>query len=269
MFNKIFILIVLTAFSLAFADTAPASRTPLEQSLGLTDPLFKNCVFQPQTRIAHFPVYNFPPTGNYDANLRERVSKSQFQLLHTILTYHPDVAVFDENITTNTFGPNMLQSLQQGLEEFHYTRADGKSFSLQERYSTARSLFHSGIPQYYEHLDETQKEYLFQTGGSMTLYFLGYIRQLHKVIDLNDFQIVLDHINQSGGIRKMTFSNQKDYYIFDFRQEKLKLQVVEFFNLNPSFRGISLIAYGASHDLRDDFSGYLFEDGRHCLQWDE
>ena len=253
--------------------TPMSSRSPLEQSLSLTDPLFKNCIFQPQTRIAHFPMYHFPPDKNYDAALREKVVKSQFQLLHTILTYFPNVAVFDENVTANVFGPKVFQALQQGLGgDSHYERADGQVFHMQERYNTAQNLFHADIPMYYDRMGEIQKEYIFQTGGSMTLYFLGHIRQLHKVIDLDEFQIILRQIEKYGGVEKFLRSVSTDsnsrYYIYGFREERLKFQVETFFNINPSFHGISLVAYGADHDFRDDFTGYYFEEGRHCLQWD-
>ena len=255
----------------AVPSAPSAPRTPLEKPLSLTDPLLKSCVFQPQTRIAHFPMYHFPPSGEYKAPLREKVSKSQFQLLHTILTYFPNVAVFDEHVTTNVFGPGVFEALQRGLGgDSHYERADGKIFYLQERFSTARSLFHGGIPSHYDRLGEVQKEYLFQTGASMTLYFLGYIRQLHKVIDFADFQIVLDQIQKHGGVKNFlkVSSSNRDYYVFGFREQKLKLQVIEFFNINPAFQGLALIAYGAHHDFKDDFAGYFFEENPNCLQWD-
>ena len=254
--------------------TLPAlSLTPLQKPLSVTDPLLRSCVFQPQTRIAHFPMYHFPPDGIIDPALREKVAKSQFQLFHTILSYYPNVAVFDEHVTTNVFGPGVLENLQRGLGgDSHYERADGKVFYLQERFNTARSLFHGGIPSHYESLGEIQKEYLFQTGGAMTLYFLGYIRQLHKVIDFADFQVVLNLIQRYGGlnnlIRVSSNSVNGRYYVFDYREQKLKLQVEEFFNINPTFQGLAIVSYGAHHDFKDDFSGYLFEEGS-CLQWEK
>ena len=262
----------LAIFSLArcAVPSSPVfTNKPIEQPLSLTDSRLKSCVFRPQARIAHFPMYHFPPSGKYDTPLREKVAKSQFQLLHTISNYFPDVAVFDENVTTNVFGPGMLRSLKKGLGgKSFYERADGEKFYLQDRFYEARNLFHAGIPPYYDQLGAWQKEFLFQTGAPLTLYFLGHIRQVHKVIEPEDFQFVLGYIKQQGGVERVLSKPQKDYYIFTFREEKLKLQVIGFFNINPSFQGISLIAYGARHDFTDDFTGFPFEDGISCLQWD-
>lgn len=264
-------------FFLTHCDVSSVSSSvptaPREIPLSQEDPLLRTCIFQPQTRIAHFPMYHFPATGKHDDFLREKVSKSQFQLLHTILTYLPHVAVFEENVTTNTFGPGTFQALIQGQgQNFTYTRADGVIFNLQERYNTARNLFHGGIPLYYNHLGKLQKEYLFQTGASMTLYYLGHILQIHKVIEYEEYQVVIDQINQMGGVEQFLRSNSPNskYYIFDYREEKLRLQVEGFFAQNPGFQGLVLIAYGAQHEFQDDFAGryFEFEKGSACLQWD-
>lgn len=242
-----------------------------EISLSLTDPALTTCAFKPETRIAHFPMYHFPPSGRYKDSLREKVIKSQFQLLRTILMYHPHIAVFDERITVNDYSPKTFNSLQnQGRRGTNYTRHDGKIFNLQERFDTARNLFHTGIPQYYEHLGELQKDYLFNTGAPLTLYFLGYIPQLHKVIDHKDLQIVMDQIENKGGVENFfkVRANQRDYYVYDFREQKLFFQVTEFFNVNPSFNGLALVSFGALHKLQDDFEGYLFEKSKSCLNWD-
>lgn len=255
------------ATSISPAPNAPHLAIPLSRA----DQAFVTCPFKPETRIAHFPMYHFPPSGQYNDLLKEKVIKSQFQLLHTILMYHPHIAIFDERITTNDYGPETFRRLQnQGKSGTNYTRHDGRIFNLQERFNTAQNLFHTGVPQYYELLGELQKDYLFNTGGPLTLYFLGYIPRLHKVIDYRDLRIVMDQITSKGGVAKFfkASSNQRDYYVYDFREEKLFFQVTEFFNLNPSFRGLTLISYGALHDLKDDFQGYLFEEGSSCLDWD-
>ena len=146
-----------------------------EKPLSRSDPMLKTCVFDPQTRIAHFPMFHFPPSGKYDTPKKERVSKSQFQLLHTILTYAPYIAVFEEQVTDNTFNPSLYEQLKNGQARGKYKRLDGKTFTIQERFNTANSLFQGNIPAYYENLREDQKTYLFEAGASWIAYFLGYI----------------------------------------------------------------------------------------------
>ena len=250
---------------------SPTPKLHQEIPLSLTDPSFTTCAFRPETRIAHFPMYHYPPSGELNDSLREKITKSQFQLLRTILMYHPHIAVFDEHVTINDYGPKVFNSLQnQGKSGVTYTRHDGTIFDLQLRFNEAQSLFHAGIPQYYDQLGELQKKYLLDTGGPLTLYFLGYIPQLHKVIDYGDLRIVMNHIKSQGGAGQFfrVSSNQRDYYVYDFREEKLFYQVTTFFEINPSFNGLALISYGALHDMKDDFNGYPFEEGTSCLRWD-
>ena len=255
------------------SHSASQLRNPEAVSLSLSDPLLETCAFKTETRIAHFPMWHFPPDGKYDADLRETVAKSQFQLLQTILMYHPNIAVFDERVTVNDFSPQTFRILKNnGKQSAEYTRADGRVFNLQERFDTAQTLFHADIPSHYEHLTEQQKEYLFQTGAPLTLYFLGYIPQLHKVIDYEDLAVVEDFIQRRGGAGRFFQTSgggdaDRKYFIYDFREKRLFQQVTEFFNINPGFSGMALISYGANHDFKDDFSGYFFEAGESCLEW--
>ena len=268
-------------FTVSEVSTAP--QTALQpKSLSQTDPSFKPCIFQPQTRIGYFPMYHFPTTGQWDNEVLERVSKSQFQLLHTILNYSsaggPGVAVFDEHITSNMFNRGTFRLLQKGRGRgFTYTRVDGRRFNLQERYQTARFLFGRSIPLYYNHLREDQKRFLFETGASKTLYYLNHILQIHKVIEPSEYRLVIDRMRrQAGGAAAFLYaasqtgahSSDAQYFLYGYREEKLRFQVDGFFHRNPGFRGIVLIAYGAEHRFSDDFQGYLFERGP-CLAWDK
>ena len=261
-------------FHSSAAHKASQLRNPQAVSLSLSDPSLATCVFKTETRIAHFPMWHFPPSGQYNADLREKVAKSQFQLLQTILMYHPDIAVFDERVTVNDFSPKTFRLLKNnGKQSSEYRRADGTYFNLQERFDAARTLFHADIPSHYEHLTEQQKEYLFQTGAPRALYFLGYIPQLHKVIDYEDLVVVENFIKSRGGSGQFFKTDgaasdaDRKYYIYDFREKKLFHQVTEFFNINPGFTGMALLSYGANHDFSDDFAGYFFETGSACLAW--
>lgn len=246
---------------------------PQQLPLSLKDPLFKTCIFSPQARIVHFPMYHFPPTGEFDSALKEKVTKSQFQLMHSILAYFPHIAVFDEHLTTSEYNQDLFELLESGRAgKSSYTRADGEEFNLQKQFYEARRQFRTGVPQYYEHLTPRQKNYLFHVGASMTLYFLKHVLQLHRVINPSDFQVVIDEIDRHGGIKKyfQTHSSPDDYYIYKFREGKLKLQVLEFFRINSWFPGLALVAFGALHKFNDDFKGFFFESGKSagCLAWD-
>lgn len=246
------------------------SPFPEEKILSLSNPSLKTCIFQPQTRIAHFPMYHFPPAGKYTADIREIVSQSQFQLFHTVLTYSPNVALFEESQTNNKFNPILLERLKKNQGHAFTTKGlSGKPVSVQKLFDTANSLFYNGISAYYEYLKEDQKEYLFQIGASRTLYFLGHIPYIFKSIPNANAQIILSKVKSQGGVEKFLNSSSpdKNYYLLDFRENQLKHQVLEFFKINPTFSGLALIAYGGAHNFEDDFKGYFFETGTHCLDW--
>lgn len=230
------------------------SGTLNEKPLSLSNHYLKTCAFDPKARIVHFPMLHYPPSGKRNASIKERVAKSQFQLLHTILAYAPNIIVFEERML-ETLDPNFLQSLRRGQVRITYTDNSGNSLNIQSLFNQGRNLFQRGIPPHYENLSEAQKSYLALTGGSLTAYFLSHIPIVHKVGSMSDYQ---NKQRQHGN--SMSF-------IVDYREELLKKQVLSFLNNNPSFQGIALIAYGNGHDFSNEFQGYPFQAGIHCMQW--
>ena len=245
------------------------------QPLSLHDPNLRVCVFDPGYRILHFPMWHFPIDGQYTVEDFERISKSQFQLLHTILAYSKSrqIAVFDEGRTSDLFDETYSQILRAGQAraDASTTRGDGRVFRHNERLGLVRQLFGNGIPQYYEYLNQNQKSFLFDMGASFTLYFLGKIPKIYKVIEEKDFDQVKTNLFAGGSQLALDLergeSQVRDYWVYDFRERKLRDRIAELYRQNPGYNGIVLIAYGANHDFSDDFAGWPFQSGQFCLNW--
>lgn len=230
----------------------------------------KTCIFDPHYSIVHFPMYHFPSNGHYTTKEYEKVTQSQFQLMHTIIHYnrypYRHLFVFDENIVTDYYDQNYFALLSSGgANSDTYQRSDGRIFQIRERQNTARQLFSSGFPKYYEHLSKLQKDFLFNTGASLTLYFLGEIPKIYKVISPESFDLVKRNVQNLYGQVEL---EGNDYWVFDFREEELRKEVVNFLQKNNSSKNIILIAYGATHNIADEFANWPFQSGHNfCLNW--
>ena len=240
------------------------------RSLSFNDPELRTCVFDPYYSIVHFPMYHDPPTLDYSPETYELVSKSQFQLLHTILDYHRSgrpLAVFDENINADSYNYNYIQVIESGQAQSDiYTKLNGNTYNYTERYRTAHHLFGQGFPSHYEYLTIHQKKYLFETGASLTLYFLKEIPQIYKVISKEKMKLVKANLPENA------FNSLDDgknrYWIFTFRELELKKEIDSFFIRNPIYNGLVFIAYGAEHDFSGYFIGLPFQSGNFCLKWE-
>ena len=239
------------------------------QPLSLNYPELKTCIFDPQYRIVHFPMYHFPSSGHYTAQTYEDVAQSQFQLLHTIISYNRSpgqLSVFDESIITDHYNKSYFQSLSSEKSSLGiYTRIDGQTFYIKERLETARQLFFNGFPKYYEYLSKPQKDFLFNMGASLTLFLLKQIPQIHKVISSESFSLVKANLLDANGMLQLEGNH---YWLFDFRESELRKEVLHFFERNNHPQSIILIAYGAKHNFSDEFSGFPFQSGHNfCLNW--
>ena len=240
------------------------------RSLSLNDPELRTCVFDPYYSVIHFPMYHEPPVNNYSNEIYDLVVKSQFQLLHTIIDYNRAVrplAVFDERVTSDSYNSKYIQKIEQGLAQSDtYKKFNGKVFYFSERKRTAEHLFGQGFPSHYEYLNEPQKNFLFDTGASLALYFLQELSKVYKVISTEKLKIV--QANLSGNWVTAD-RNENHYWIFTFRDMELRREVNGFYQKNPFYKGLVFIAYGAEHDLSKDFAGLPFQSGRDfCLKWD-
>lgn len=238
------------------------------RELSSNNPYLRTCIFEPQYFIVHFPIYHFPADADLDPQKYEDTAQSQFQLLSTLLDYskasHIKLSVFDENTVKDGYNPQYLQELAAGLRPRDtYTRVDGLEFSLQNLLAQAKAFFSHGPPLYYEQLSSGQKNFLVEHGAIFTLYFLGVISQIHKVIQPHHFSMVNQRVRDANG--QVRFEGN-DYWIFDFREMALREEVNNFRLYNP--HRTCFIVYGAEHDLSDDFAGYPFQSGHDfCLNW--
>ena len=279
-------LFVLLTFLLTFTNcqTSPYPQGTLyqlsSQPLSQIDPDLRTCVFDPAFSIVHFPMYHIPPKEEERRKeyFYERAVRSQFQLAHTILDYtrFPSLylSVFDEHITTDTYNSQYFQNLSLGLlpsatYKRHTARNVVIEFRLEEEMRKAQHLFPNGvIPRNYEHLNPLQKDFIFNLGASLTLYLLGKIPKIHKVISPEKFELARDQA-LTGASGEFQRTSQSSYWIDDFREEGLKEQVLNLFHNNPNPQRLILIAYGAGHDLSNEFAGYPFQSGHSfCLKWE-
>ncbi len=236
------------------------------QPLSLHNPHLRTCIFDPHYSIVHFPLYHFT-SGYLSPQERENITQSEFQLLHTILAYKGSrrpIFVFDERITVDGYDSQYFQMLSSGSVSptQSYTRIDGKEFFLVERFQRARHLFGNNIPDKYEYLSPEQKQFIFNTGAPRTLYLLGKIDRLYKVISKGSFDLVKGQTHQGGVIQG------QEYWIFDFREQELRKEVLNFLQTNPGLQGLIFVSYGADHDFSDEFAGLSFQSGHSfCLNW--
>lgn len=251
-------------FVLSSCQTNPPPSNPVYyplQGLALSS-VNKNlntCIFQNGFQILHFPMWHYPPEGKYTEDEYEYTVKSQFQLLHTILAYQRTnipFAVFDESVTERDLDQAFLRVIQSNSSNHIVTRIDGTDVSYNFSYILAHQLFGGGIPQFYEQLNSQQKNLLFEIGASVTLFLLQQIPKVHRVIDPANFQLVTQ--NMRGYDDK--------YWVYSFREQRLRDQVFYFLRQNPAT--VVFIAYGANHNLYDDFATFSFTSGHyHCLNW--
>ena len=244
------------------------SSQPLSQS----DTSFRTCVFDPSFSIVHFPMWHFPcKKGHISVQRYERITRSQFQLLHTILDYNLSprpLAVFDERFTEDTYNELYFQNLSAGLlSSPTHRRCDNHVFQMNAQLRIVQQRFPNGVvPRYYEHLSPPQKDFLFNLGGPFTLYLLGRIPRLHKVISPESFLLVTSRVYTPTG--QIRLEGNEDI-VYGFRENELKKEVLQLFHSNYNPQRLIFIAYGVHHDFSDEFRGYPFQSGKaFCLNWE-
>ncbi|MCY4512889.1 MAG: hypothetical protein OXB86_04295 [Bdellovibrionales bacterium] len=283
MFSKHGLFLVLFLIAGCQPGSPPVSHSqynPKAISLSFNNTQFKSCQYPGNTRIAHFPMFHYPPTGfKGDQREFERVSMSQFQLLHTILSYRPSIAVFSEGILTDHYNTHTYSQLGQGTDRTTFSRLDNTVFQLQERYNTAHRLFPGKVVQHYESLTASQKEFLAHTGGALTAWLLGQIpgNHIYKTASEQDLEAVTSNLKRISLLRyngslDMLFNApegsdpDRDYWLLHFRERRVLEEVNKFYRQRRPHPRLVLIAYGANHRFNDEFSAG-FSDGSFCLGW--
>lgn len=241
------------------------------RELSLNDPNLRTCVFDPGRLVVHFPMYHAPSeVRNVSVEGFERVVRSQFQLLHTLLDYNRSyirLAVFEESVITDLFNEDYINQIKQNSASADtFTRLDGTRFFIANERRRAVNLFQGGFPAFYEQMNPEQKKILWDLGASKTLYLLEEIPRLYSVIAFNEFELVK---SQLGGDFSGANIQQNSYWVFTYREQRLRDRILFFRSQNPSWNGLVFIAYGRNHDFSDDFAGYPFQSGHSfCLAWD-
>ena len=235
------------------------------------DSLLRTCAFDPGYQIVHFPMWHRPPENSENTPIEsfERVVRSQFQLLHTLLDYnrsYTPLAVFEESITQDSYNENYITRLKQGAGDGDFfTALDGTIYYFAQERRRAITLFQGGFPAFYEQMNTQQKQLLFDLGASKVLYFLEEIPRLYSVISPNDFDLLKA---QMGGNLSVANIESNRYWIYTFREQRLRDKILSFRQLNPDWNGLIFITYGANHDFADDFLGLPFQSGHaFCLNW--
>lgn len=260
--------IIMTGCS--FGGIGGAYQQLRSRPLSQTDPNLRTCVFNPSYSIVHFPMHHFPTSGGHiPLEDKERVTRSQFQLFHTVVDYKRfqwDVAFFDEFTTIDDYNENFFRILHTEQGEFEgYRRIDGTKVYLQKKLQEAKFLFQAGMPPYYELLIPAQKEFLFNIGAGFTLYLLGEIPRIHKSISPGGWAQVKANTQSASG---HFYLEGNRYWTHTFREQELQKEVLNFFHRFYRPGILILIAYGASHDFSDEFAGRPFQSGNNiCLQW--
>ena len=114
----------------------------------------------------------------------------------------------------------------------------------------ANRIFPNGIPPanpfIKEPLNKEQAEFLFRNGGANTLFFLGNIDQIRKVIDKDLFNLYAK-------------ISKEDTFVFKKREDSLRSEVLKYIENNDVKNLNILIVYGSGHDIVKLFPEYNVE----------
>ena len=275
------------------AQNAPAPSSAPASAAAPADP----CQIPPSAKIIHYPMIHSLDEDTYhdltypssdERFLEEAVIHSQFQLARLIERL-PDTHIFSEGALLS-WGPEHFAQ----RDRMSYVIIEGGqrvSWAL----PSIQKTFHRGLPERVQDLNTAQKKILFKLGGVPAAFAIGTTTAFYRVIspDENDkvqsriqslyneraqarksANHLLDQLRESPGslylkagneqmkasLREKTDDlseiNQKlNKWTFDEREAILKREVESL--LSQSNKKV-LIAFGAAHDLSDDFKNYSF-----------
>ena len=199
-----------------------------------------------QRHIAQVKLLGVSVSRSYEQS--PDVLESQFRILNKIGDYMikgKEIVFFNEERTASNFVPD--------------DRNRYKGFT-----GAARSFFSEGIPRNLENFSHEQKDFLYRVGAVNTLYFLGAINVIFKVISQRDIDLV--EINRRGLLtqRLLKVVKGEDYFIHNFRERKLKEEVDMFLSAykeryGRDYGGEVIIVYGGAHDLSQEFKNCSFQ----------
>ena len=237
------------------------------RELSLNNKNYRTCVFDSFADIVHFQMWHYPPNGYYNNNEREEVVMSQFQLFHTLIDYSKggrELVFFDEHITSDIYNRQTMEQILSDPDSVKFglfERIDGSSFFITDLVDSSRNLFpNQNLPAVYEYLNEAQKDFLFDHGAGPTLYYLGIIPKIHKVISSDKLDLINQKIRDESG--NIEFNEKTKWYIFGEREDQLKIEVETWRLSNSNPRALVFIAFGANHNLSQEFEAYRFQNSK-------
>lgn len=183
------------------------------------------------TRYLHLPQFHTTEDNSFEEY--EWIARSQFENAHQILE-HPHAALIVEGITEKI------------------TRRDVKKEKLlMER---ARFLFPQGIPENFDDLSFSQRNFLANTGAAQTLLYLGKIHEILPAYSakeeariFNEVAEIRSRLNLKG---KSGYHIPRIYELVFTERERLTAQSAQ--KAGKNYDEV-LIIYGAAHDFSDDF----------------
>ena len=255
------------------------------------------CQIPPSAKIIHYPMIHILDAAAFhaetfplsDASLHEELAVySQFQLARLIEKL-PDTHIFQEG-NLASWGPEQFAN----RDNMSYVIIEGGQRTLWSL-SSIQKTFHSGLPASFQELNPAQKEVLFELGGVSTAFAIGSATAFYPVLSRdedadirsriqsaynervkarNNANHLLDQLRESPGSTHLKAGNEQmkaelrkrvdnlseinrklNKVKFDEREAILKREVESL--LSQSDKKV-LIAFGAAHDLSDDFKNYSF-----------
>ena len=269
---------------------APPQPKPLE--IFEIEPPFVDCQIPEGTQVVHYPMihkknqmmskYSGIQTPTHvDQFFNSVAVYSQFHLTKFIGEYS-EGQVFWEG-AVQTFSKNDLTNKALVL------KLQNRDVSLSHH--EILSYFPEGVPHSFEDLTEDQKYMFLQVGGGLLSFILGDVDQIHRVTSeekykvveaqltdvLEDYGALLEEIvflekqlEQQEDIQDLEKILENKYRDFDkiltkrdrviFKDRELALQeeVEKTLKTKGQEDSLVIIAYGASHELSDNFENYNF-----------
>ena len=285
--------LILLFFSSVLLNCAPVQKE-LVQVVEIEAGPSLDCQIPESAQVVHYPMIHrknqmisqysgFQHPKHIDQFFNSVAVYSQFHLTKFIKEYD-DGKVFWEG-AVQTFS---TKDLKKGSLVLKMDSGDDP-FSISHH--EILSYFPEGVPDQFEDLTTGQRYMLLQAGGGLISFIMGDIDQVHRVTSEERYETTMDHLTnvlqnygtllqeiivleeqmeQEGSAKdlKQTLENkykdfdkiaaQKDRVIFEDREMALQEEVERVLNTSGQEDLLVIIAYGAAHELSDNFEDYNF-----------
>ena len=289
---KLKVLLILFLFCNVLLCCAPAQKKQLkifENELSFVD-----CQIPKGVQVVHYPMihrknqmiseYSGIQTPKHiDRFFNSVAVYSQFHLTKFIKEYNGGYVFWEGAV--QTLSKNDLKKGALILKMNH----EDDSFSVSHH--EILSYFPEGTPDRFEDLTASQKYMFLQAGGGLLSFILGDVDKIHRVTSEEEYEVVTsqltdvlkdygalleeiivleEQIEQAENAQdlKKTLENKyrdfdkisekRDRVIFQDRELALQEEVEKILNTGDQKNSLVIIAYGAAHELSDNFENYNF-----------